>query len=238
MPITDCYTLLGAWPDAEVDLSVEALAAAMQARSITRALVTHTSAMFYDPPSGNDEALALCKQHAPLEAVAVINPLIFPACLEEIDRCFNAGVRVFRLCPRQHGYPLSGQVGPLRDVLRKLEFARLILADVADLPAPGLTADLAEMLPTATAFTVTGVGLGLVLQAGRYGPNVWVETSRLDAGGAIEAAVRHLGPERVIFGSEAPLRSSGSAVMSVQYADIEESARAAIFEGNLQRLFA
>jgi predicted TIM-barrel fold metal-dependent hydrolase len=65
---------------------------------------------------------------------------------------------------------------------------------------------------------------------------VWVETSRLDAGGAIEAAVKYLGANRVIFGSGSPLRSIGSAVMSLQYAELSDADRAAIFEGNVQRL--
>lgn len=236
MPITDSYTLLGAWPDAEVDLSVEALAGAMQGRGINRALLTHTSAIFYDAPSGNDEVLALCRQHAPLVPVGVINPLVYPACLDEIERCLAAQVSVFRLCPREHGYPFGAHVGPLREVLRRLEFARLLLVDLADVPAPALTADVTEYLPCATAFTVTADGLGVLLHAARATSNVWAETSRLEAGGAVEAAVKHLGADRVIFGSGAPLRSAGSAVMSVQYADIEDSARAAIFEGNLQRL--
>jgi predicted TIM-barrel fold metal-dependent hydrolase len=238
MPITDAYTLLGAWPDAEVDLSVEALAAAMQARSVNRALLTHTSAIFYDQTLGNDQVLALAKQHAPLVPVAVINPLVYPACVAEIERCLEAGVRVFRLCPREHRYPMSGHVGPLREVFRRLEPASLILADLADLPAPVLTTDVEDLLPGPTAFTVSGLGLGTLLQAAHGGPHVWVETSRLDAGGAVEAAVQHLGAERVVFGSGAPLRSLGSAVMSVQYADIDEAARSAIFEGNVQRLLS
>ncbi|HEU4754061.1 MAG TPA: hydrolase, partial [Armatimonadota bacterium] len=68
------------------------------------------------------------------------------------------------------------------------------------------------------------------------GPNVWVETSNLAAGGAIEAAVKGLGAERVVFGSGAPLRVLGSAVMSVQYAELSEADRGAVFEGNLQRI--
>lgn len=236
MPIIDSYTLVGSWPHAEVDLSVEALAAGMQARGVSQSLVTYTGAIFYNASLGNTQVMHLASQHQPLTAVAVINPFDYPACLDEISRCLDRGVRVFRLCPREHGYPFSGSVGPLREVLRKLEHARLLLVDVVGLPTPVITADIEELLPAPTAFTVDGTELSTILCAAKNGTNVWVETSRLDAGGAIEAAVKYLGANRVIFGSGSPLRSIGSAVMSLQYAELSDADRAAIFEGNVQRL--
>lgn len=236
MPIIDSYTLVGSWPQAEVDLSVEALAAGMTARGVAQSLVTYTGAIFYNASLGNTQVMHLASQHQPLTAVAVINPFDYPACLDEINRCLDRGVRVFRLCPREHGYPFSGSVGPLREVLRRLEHARLLLVDVVGLATPVITADVEELLPCATAFTVDGTELSTILYAAKHGRHVWVETSRLDAGGAIEAAVKHAGSDRVIFGSGSPLRSLGSAVMSLQYAELSEADRLAIFEGNVQRL--
>lgn len=236
MPIVDSYTLLGSWPQTEVELSVEALAAGMQARGISRSLITHTNAIFYDAALGNDQVYQLCSQHAPLTPVAVINPLRYPNCLAEVDRCVDMGVQVFRLCPREHGYPFSGSVGPLREVLRALERADLVLVDLVGLCSPLLTADIGELLPVPTAFSVEAGELGTLLQAGRHSPHVWVETSGLTAGGALETAVEHLGANRVIFGSRSPLRSIGSAVMSVQFAELSEPDRLAVFEGNIQRL--
>jgi hypothetical protein len=234
VPIIDCYTLLGPAPRAEVDLSVEALAGEMQARQVTRALVTHTAAIFYDQRLGNQQAAEVCAKHAPLTPTAVINPLDYPGCMEEIER--GGGHGLFRLCPREHGYPFSASVGPLRECLAALRGAKLILVDLVGLPAPVLSPDAAELLPVPTAFSTDAAGLGTLIHAGKQSPNVWAETSHLDAGGALEAAAQHLGAERVIFGSTAPLLSMGSAVMSVQYAELSEADRTAIFEGNVQRL--
>lgn len=236
MPIIDAYTLVGTWPQAEVDLSLEALAAGMQARGVGRSLVTHTAAIFYDMTWGNNQVVELCSRHEPLQPVAVINPLKYPACLDEIERRLQGGVKVFRLCPREHGYPFSGQVGPLREVLRHLEQARLLLVDLCGLPIPSLGAEMEELLPVPTAFTVESDALGLLFHAGKSGPNVWLETSRLRAGGAMEAAVRNLGAERIVFGSSAPLRSLGSAVTSLQFAELSDADRANILEGNIQRV--
>jgi len=97
LAIIDCYTLLGAWPQAEVDLSIEALASGMQARSVSRSLVTHTAAIFYDASVGNSQAVEACAQHDPLTPVAVINPLEYPDCLDEVNRCLEKGIVVF-LC--------------------------------------------------------------------------------------------------------------------------------------------
>jgi predicted TIM-barrel fold metal-dependent hydrolase len=236
VPIIDSYTLLGVWPESEIDLSVDALAQAMQARGVGRSLVTHTSAIFYDTTLGNDTVIQVCSQHAPLTPVAVINPLEYPRSQAEIERCLGKGVQVFRLCPREHGYPLSGAVGPLREAFRALESAKLLLIDIADMPAPGIAAGVEDLLPVPTVLTVDGEELGTVIHAGKSGPNVWVDTSRLSAGGAIETAVQHLGASRVVFGSGSPLLVIGSAVMAVQYAELSEADRNAVFEGNLQRV--
>jgi uncharacterized protein len=238
VPIIDCYTLLGVWPQAEVELSVEALAAGMQARQVTRSLVTHTTAIFYDSVLGNDETFQLCSQYEPLHPVAVINPLQYPRALDEIQRCLARGVQVFRFCPREHGYPFSGSVGPLREALRALERAKLLLVDVAGMPAPVVSADVEDLLPCPTAISVDSDGLGTAIHAGRQGSNLWIETSALEGGGTIEAAVKYLGAKRVVFGSQAPLRSIGGVVMSVQYAEVSDEDRAAIFEGNVQRALA
>lgn len=237
MPTIDCYTLLGSWPQTEVDLTLEALAAGMQARQVGRSLVTHTNAIFYDSALGNDQTVQLCKPHGQaLTPVAVVNPLRYPACLQELDRRLEEGLRAFRLCPREHGYPFSGAVGPLREVLTRLEGAALLLVDLVGLSCPQITPDVAELLPIPTAVSIESDCLGLVIQAARGNPNLWVETSALEAGGALEAAVEHLGAERVVFGSRAPLRALGSAVMSVQYAQLSDADRTAVFEGNLQRV--
>jgi len=235
VPIIDCYTMLGAWPQAEVDLSVEALAAGMQARAVSRSLVSHTSAIFYDMTLGNRQVQHLCSQHAPLVPVAVVNPLHYPLCLDEAARCLAEGVKVFRLCPREHGYPFSGSVGPLKELLQKLEPAALLLVDVVGMAAPVLGAEMDDLLKCPTAVTVDGQGLGTALQAARAGSHLWIETSRLDSGGSLEMAVKTIGADRVVFGSGAPLRSLGSAIMSVQYAELTETDRAAVFEGNVQR---
>ena len=54
--------------------------------------------------------------------------------------------------------------------------------------------------------------------------------------GITEMAVRELGAERVLYGSDAPGRSFASQLAKVQGADIPEEARRLILAGNLRRL--
>src|SRR5437867_3499953 len=54
--------------------------------------------------------------------------------------------------------------------------------------------------------------------------------------GLTEMAVRELGAERVIYGSDVPGRSFASQLAKVQGADIPEAAKRLILGGNLKRL--
>ena len=54
--------------------------------------------------------------------------------------------------------------------------------------------------------------------------------------GYTEMAVRELGAERVIYGSDAGGRSFASQLAKVHGADISDAAKELIFSGNLQRL--
>ena len=68
-------------------------------------------------------------------------------------------------------------------------------------------------------------------------PNVYVDTSgsQPDAG-YVEFAVQHLGAERLIFGSDAPLRDYGSQLAKVTGAHIDDDAKAKILGRNIAAL--
>jgi predicted TIM-barrel fold metal-dependent hydrolase len=71
----------------------------------------------------------------------------------------------------------------------------------------------------------------------RETPNIWADLAGFDpTAGVVEMAVRELGPERVIYGSDVGGRSFASQLAKVLSADIPEPARALILGGNLRRL--
>lgn len=69
-------------------------------------------------------------------------------------------------------------------------------------------------------------------------PNVHVDTSGMQPdAGIIEYAVEHLGPERVLFGSDAFYRDLPPQIGQVLGARLDEEARRLIFHDNAARLF-
>lgn len=72
----------------------------------------------------------------------------------------------------------------------------------------------------------------------RDAPNILAGTAGFDpTAGVVEMAVRELGPERVVFGSDVGGRSFASQLSKVMGADIPDSAKELVLGGNLRRLF-
>lgn len=73
----------------------------------------------------------------------------------------------------------------------------------------------------------------------RDSPNVSSGIAGFDpTSGVLEMAVRELGPERVVYGSDVGGRSFASQVAKVLGADISDSAKELVLGGNLRRLLA
>jgi predicted TIM-barrel fold metal-dependent hydrolase len=72
----------------------------------------------------------------------------------------------------------------------------------------------------------------------RDSPNISAEVAGFDpTAGVVEMAVRELGPERVVYGSDVGGRSFASQLAKVLGADIQDSAKELVLGGNLRRLF-
>ena len=56
--------------------------------------------------------------------------------------------------------------------------------------------------------------------------------------GFVDMAVRELGPERVMYGSDFPGRSFASQLAKVYGADVSEEAKRLILAGNIKRMLA
>ena len=76
------------------------------------------------------------------------------------------------------------------------------------------------------------------IRAIRNTKNISAEIAGFDpTAGVVEMAVRELGPERVVYGSDVGGRSFASQLAKVMGADIPDSARELVLGGNLRRLF-
>jgi predicted TIM-barrel fold metal-dependent hydrolase len=253
LPLIDADVAFGFWPVEKVDLSVDALQAAMRARSVAQGLAYSAKALFYDAGEGNDDTVAVCAQRPELLPVAVLDPRAYPACLEEARQRLAQGVRVFRLFPDRHGYPID--FAPAAELLEELA-GQVVIVATSQIGAPTALARLLEAERAHSArevqpgrsgsisgcCVVLELGsadlLGEALAALRRCPCLELTTRGTEAAGALEAAVAAVGAARLVFASGAPLCSLGSALMSVQFATLSEGERAAILGDNLGRLLA
>jgi len=185
---------------------------------------------------GNDETLAAAAQQGQLIPVLTVDPRQYLDCREEIARCLSAGIRLFRLFPREQGWSINSE--PFEQIVSQLRGhgAVLILStgEWGTASAVGrhtADQDLAVLL-TDTHYTQ----MAETLAALRRWPQLHALTNRLATTGAVELMVREVGCERVLFGSDTPTRPLQCALNAVWFADISEEERAAIFSGNADRL--
>ena len=85
----------------------------------------------------------------------------------------------------------------------------------------------------------TGGNWRLGLRAIQHQPNLYADLAGSDpAAGFTEAAVKALGPNRVLYGSDAPGRSFASQLAKVHGADLSPAIKQQIFHTNLHRLLS
>lgn len=79
--------------------------------------------------------------------------------------------------------------------------------------------------------------LGDCLAALARWPHLYLETSRLAQFHGVETVVRAVGEDRLLFGSDAPVRPIQAPLNAIVTADISSAAQYAILAGNASRLF-
>ncbi|MCD6593073.1 amidohydrolase [Candidatus Bathyarchaeota archaeon] len=101
-----------------------------------------------------------------------------------------------------------------------------------------IISEVARKCPdTILIFAHMGGNWEKALQAAKPHENVYFDTCGFDPIiGVVERAVEVLGPERILFGSDAPGRSFVAQLSKIQYADISERDRRLILGENAMRI--
>ena len=104
--------------------------------------------------------------------------------------------------------------------------------------------DLARRHPDVTLvmthggqINISGLGQMDAFEVLRRNPNVCMETSGVYRQDFILDVVNQLGAQRVLFGSNSPRMDMRLEVERVRRADVSETARALMLEGNARRVF-
>jgi predicted TIM-barrel fold metal-dependent hydrolase len=213
-------------------------------------IVLHMGTSFVEDPSPeevrkqNDEVLRAVA-HAPdrVFGFVYLNPRHGQESLSELDRCVRdgpmVGVKLWiaMRCNRPELDPIVRRAAALKAPILQHAYDRV----AGNMPGESSCADVAALAarhPDASFLCAhTGNDWERGLRAIRAARNVLAEVSGSDpTAGFVEMAVRELGAERVVFGSDAGGRSFASQLAKVLSADLPEPAKRLILRGNLQRL--
>lgn len=205
----------------------------------------------YDPPPEvfrreNDDVLRALKSF-PDRAFGFVylNPKYPQASLDELNRCVRDGPMVgVKLWVAQHCN--STDLDPIVDRARELQvpiFQHTWIKITGNLPGESTPMELAELAarhPDATFICGhSGGDWEPGLRAIRPHSNILTDLGGGDpTAGFTEMAVRELGADRVLYGSDVGGRSFASQLGKVYGADLPQSTRRQILGDNLRRILA
>lgn len=203
----------------------------------------------YSPPPAqfrkdNDDLLrGLAAAPGRVFGFVYLNPNYVEESLKELDRCVRDGpmigvkLWVALECNDRRLDPIAERAGQLKAVVLQHAYWRTV-PNLPNESHPGHVAELAARHPNVPFIAAhSGNDWERGIRVIRAVPNVYSETSGFDpTAGMVEMAVRELGPERVVFGSDAGGRSYASQMSKVTSADLSERDRRLILGGNIERL--
>jgi uncharacterized protein len=203
----------------------------------------------YDPSPAdfrqqNDEVLAAIRGYPDRAfGFVYVNPKHPRESLDEINRCIADGpmVGVKLWVAVRASDPLLDPIVRRATELKAVVFQHTWIKVTGNLPGESTPMDLvalAKRHPTAKLICGhTGGDWEQGIRAVRPHANISVDLGGGDpVAGITEMAVRELGPERVLYGSDAPGRSFASQLAKVHGAEIANETKNLILATNLKRL--
>lgn len=241
--IIDCHTHcdwrdLGGYINRGDGASLVAMAKRL---GIDRLTVSSWKAINYSFVEGNDTVLGLMKDHpGTVQGYCVVHPRFGDLTLDEIDRCIvrggMVGAKLYPCTPRWRADEASAF--PMFEKLSKLRVPILIHADPLD---PLFS--VADRFPEARLIMAHMGGGGAkenifatIHNSRRYEHLYHDTTTSLLDSCMVEEAVRVLGPERVLFGTDFPVLDPVPQMSKVRSAAITEEQKALVLGGNMERL--
>jgi predicted TIM-barrel fold metal-dependent hydrolase len=192
----------------------------------------------------NDQVIeAVEHSHGRAFGFVYLNPKHTEASLEELDRCVRDGPLIgIKLWVAVHcDQPCLDPIVAHAEKLKAPILQHTWIKVTGNLPGESIPSDLAKLAgrhPNAS-FIAAHVGGDWErgIRAIRPAKNVVAEVCGSDpTAGMVEMAVRELGAERVMFGSDAAGRSFSSQLAKVLGADISDDAKHLILRENLRRM--
>lgn len=192
----------------------------------------------------NDQVIeALTHWHHRAFGFVYLNPKHEQESLRELDRCVKDGplVGVKLWVAVRCNDPRLDSIVRRAAELKAVIYQHTWFKTGANLPGESTPLDLAELAArhpnTNLICGHTGGNWELGIRAVRAHKNIFIDTAGSDpTAGFAEMAVRELGADRIIYGTDCGGRSFASQIGKVISADLPEADRQKILRGNLRRL--
>lgn len=199
-----------------------------------------------DAVAGNEESMRLIRGRKGLRYWVVVDPRK-PQTFDQAADCLcDPWCIGIKLHPEVHGYPIAKHAPTLFE-----------LAATHDAVLQAHSGDKNSMPEAFVPFANAFPGVSLILshlgcghdndpthqvraiQAGRHG-NIYTDTSSSQSimPNLIEWAVKEVGAERILYGTDTPLYFSPMQRARIDHAELDDASRRLILEGNARRLFA
>jgi predicted TIM-barrel fold metal-dependent hydrolase len=247
--IWDVHTHISGVPGTTPEARLGKLLEYADRMGIARLCVMMGMAWNYDPTpefmrKSNDEVLQAVRKFPDRAfGFVYVSPKHTQASLDEINRCVRDGpmVGVKLWCALHCNDPLLDPIVARAAELKAPVTQHCWIKITGNLPGESTPMDLAELAarhPKATLICAhTGGDWERGIRAIRPHANIYADINGGDpTAGFTEMAVRELGAERVLYGSDAGGRSFSSQLAKVHGAEIPDATKRLIFAGNLKRL--
>ncbi len=198
-----------------------------------------------DSIAGNFEAARVVAQTPGLKQYVVIDPLRAETYAQAAEMLTQPQCVGIKLHPEEHGYPIGDHARPIFEFAAKHRAVMLTHSSEQNSLA-------ADFIPWANEFPevrliLAHIGCGWdgdlthqvrAIQQSRHG-NVFADTSsaRSITPGLIEWAVREIGVDRVLFGTDTPLYHAAMQRARIDHADLTDDAKRKILWENAIGLF-
>jgi len=225
------------------DISFEETLDAADQAGIDKLCVCAVESLFYDMESGNESVYRIMQKY-PTRVIgfaSIPSPHFGKKGIEHLQRAVEVhGIKGIGELETNPSYQID-----IPQWIAILEKAAQLKVPVLVHAPPGPCVRAAERVPEATlllAHIGTGHGLTVTewidsIELVKKHPNIYIETcTSITSYGQIEMAVRELGADRVVFGTDSPMLDPAVQKAKITGGDIPAEAQAKILGQNMAKI--
>ncbi len=173
---------------------------------------------------------------------AIINPTLGQEALDDLERCANDfGFKGIKLQATSHGYPIEGDlVDPFMEKAKKYGLVVTVHSgSYYCMPAEiGLLAGRHSDVPIVMDHMGYRYHVNQAIAAAKLFPNIYLGTTVANSEpNSVLNAMRQVGPDRVVYGSNAPASYPDLAVASIKRLKMDPAWEKMLLGDNLARVY-